>query len=154
MSVYLAAILIGLVAGLRTFTAPAAVSWAAYLGWLALDATPLWFLAFRFTPYILSVLAVAELVSDKLPQTPSRKEPMGFGARLVSGGLCGAALGAANGVLVAGLVAGVIGAVIGTFGGYEVRTRLAEAIGWDMPVALLEDVVAVAGAALILVALR
>jgi uncharacterized membrane protein len=109
MSVYLAAILIGLVAGLRTFTAPAAVSWAAYLGWLALDATPLWFLAFRFTPYILSVLAVAELVSDKLPQTPSRKEPMGFGARLVSGGLCGAALGAANGVLVAGLVAGVSG---------------------------------------------
>ncbi|MEX2296933.1 MAG: hypothetical protein WD715_05935 [Dongiaceae bacterium] len=29
--------LIGLIAGLRTMTAPAAVSWAAYLGWLPLD---------------------------------------------------------------------------------------------------------------------
>ena len=32
MIVLLLALLIGVVAGLRTFTAPAAVSWAAYLG--------------------------------------------------------------------------------------------------------------------------
>ena len=32
--IYLLALLIGVVAGLRAMTAPAAVSWAAYLGWL------------------------------------------------------------------------------------------------------------------------
>ena len=36
MHIYLLALLIGVVAGLRTMTAPAAVSWAAYLGWLPL----------------------------------------------------------------------------------------------------------------------
>jgi uncharacterized membrane protein len=41
------------------------------------------------------VLAVVELVADQLPQTPSRKAPMGFGARLVTGALCVAAIGAA-----------------------------------------------------------
>ena len=37
MSLYLVAFLIGLVAGLRTMTAPTAVSWAARLGWLSLQ---------------------------------------------------------------------------------------------------------------------
>jgi uncharacterized membrane protein len=35
------AIGIGIVAGLRAMTAPAAVSWAAHLGWLHLAGTPL-----------------------------------------------------------------------------------------------------------------
>ena len=39
MIVALLALLIGVVAGLRTFTAPAAVSWAAHLGWLPLGGT-------------------------------------------------------------------------------------------------------------------
>jgi uncharacterized membrane protein len=150
MPILLSAFLIGLVAGLRTFTAPAAVSWAAYLGQLALAATPLAFLSFAATPFVLTVLAVGELIYDKLPQARSRKEPHGFGGRLVGGGLCGAAIGATGDALVAGLVAGVIGAVIGTFAGYEARVRLAKAIGRDTPAALLEDAVTVGGAALIL----
>jgi uncharacterized membrane protein len=157
MSVYLPAILIGVVAGLRTFTAPAAVSWAAHLGSLPLQDTPLGFLGSTVTVAILTVLAIAELVADQLPNTPSRKQPGGFGARLVSGALCGAAIGMPGGALVgglvAGLLAGVIGAVIGTLGGYEARTRLANAIGRDLPAALVEDVVAVGGAALIMAAL-
>ncbi|WP_425993766.1 hypothetical protein [Caulobacter sp. DWR1-3-2b1] len=36
MSFYLLALLIGVVAGLRAMTAPAAISWAAHLGWLPL----------------------------------------------------------------------------------------------------------------------
>ena len=44
---FLAALLIGVVAGLRAFTAPAAVSLAAYLGWLPVAGTPLAFLASR-----------------------------------------------------------------------------------------------------------
>ena len=36
---------IGVVAGLRSLTAPAAVSWGAYLGWLNLQGSPLAFMA-------------------------------------------------------------------------------------------------------------
>jgi uncharacterized membrane protein len=153
MSVYVLTVLVGVVAGLRTFTAPAAVSWAASLGWLPLQDTPLAFLGLTITPYVITLLALGELVADKLPQTPSRKRPPGFIARLISGGVCGAAIGAASGAPLAGLLAGVIGAVIGTFGGYEARVALAKAFGRDLPAALLEDVVAVGGAALIVVAL-
>jgi uncharacterized membrane protein len=149
MSLYVMALLIGVIAGLRTFTAPTAVSWAAALGWLNLEDTALAFLAFRFTPYIFTVLALVELVVDLLPQTPSRKVPMQFGARIVSGGFCGAAIGMSGGVWIGGLVAGIIGAVLGTLGGAEFRSGLAKAFDRDWPAALIEDVVAIGGAFLI-----
>jgi len=78
MSIYLLAFLIGVITGLRSMTAPAAVSWAARLGWLHLENTGLAFLGYAATPYILSVLAVGELINDKLPKTPSRKAPPGL----------------------------------------------------------------------------
>jgi len=144
------AFLIGVIAGLRAMTAPAAVSWAARLGWLHLNGTALGFLGFAATPYILSLAALSELVNDKLPRTASRKSPPQFITRIVSGALCGAAFGAASQALIGGLVAGMAGAVAGTLGGYELRSRLVKAIGGkDLPIALLEDVIAVAGAFLI-----
>ena len=66
MSLYLLALLIGVVAGLRAMTAPAAVSWAAHLGWLPLQHTPIAFLGATVTPYILTVLAIGELITDQL----------------------------------------------------------------------------------------
>ncbi|WP_454813161.1 DUF4126 family protein [Labrys neptuniae] len=147
------AFLIGVVAGLRTFTAPAAVSWAAYLGWLPLDGTSLAFLGHPVTPYVFTVLALLEFVGDQLPSTPSRKVPMQFGARLISGAFSGAAIGLASGSWLAGLVAGLAGAVVGTLGGHEFRRRLALAFGRDLPAALIEDVVAVLGALLVVRAL-
>jgi uncharacterized membrane protein len=144
---YVLPFLIGAVAGLRSLTAPAAVSWAARLGWLPLGDTSLAFLGSAATPYILTVLAVGELVNDKLPRTPSRKAPAPFIARLVTGALCGAALGAAGHALLGGLVAGALGAVVGTLGGFELRSRLVSALGGkDLPVALLEDAVAIGSA--------
>jgi len=62
---------------------------------------------------------------------------------VVSGALCGAAIGANSGALALGLAAGVAGAVLGTLGGYEARRRLARAAGRDLPIALLEDFVAI-----------
>ncbi|WP_158808672.1 DUF4126 family protein [Beijerinckia sp. L45] len=150
---YILALSIGVIAGLRAMTAPAAISWAAQLGWLPLQDTVLAFLGFKYTPYIITVLAVVELVTDQLPSTPSRTVPMQFGARLVSGGLCGAAIGAPSGALVGGLVLGLVGAAIGTFGGAEARARLAAAFGKDRPAAIIEDIVAIGGAALIVLAL-
>lgn len=147
MSTYVLAFLIGVVAGLRSMTAPAGVSWAARLGWVHLENTWLAFLGAAITPYILSVLAIAELVNDKLPKTPSRKAPVPFAARIVSGALCGAALGAPGQALLGGLLAGAVGALVGTLGGYEVRTRAAKAIGGrDLPIALIEDAIAIGGA--------
>ncbi|WP_448951402.1 DUF4126 domain-containing protein [Labrys neptuniae] len=145
----LGAFLIGAVAGLRTFTAPAAVSWAAYLCWLRLDGPALDFLGYYLSAYFLTALAVLELVGDKLPSTPSRTLLMPFSARLVSGALCGAAIGIAGGSWLFGLVAGVIGAIVGTLGGHEVRRRLALALGRDLPAALIEDAVAIIGALVI-----
>jgi len=147
---FLPVFLIGVTAGLRSLTAPAVVSWAARIGWIDVSNTWLAFLGYAATPYVLSVLALAELVADKLPKTPSRKAPPGFAARLVTGALCGAALGAAAGSWLGGLIAGAIGSVAGTLGGYEFRVRLVNAIGGkDLPIALLEDLIAVGGALLI-----
>src|SRR5579864_2655394 len=111
MPPYVLAFLIGVIAGLRSLTAPALVSWAARLGWLKLENTWLAFLAYAAAPYILSVLAIVELIADKLPKTPSRKAPPGFAARLVTGALCGAAFGGTTGAMGPGLIAGGLGAV-------------------------------------------
>ena len=150
VSLFVWAFLIGVIAGLRALTPLAAVSWAARLGWLHLENTRLAFLGFAATPYIFSVLAIGELINDKLPKTPSRKAPPGFIARIITGSLCGAACGAASESLIGGLVAGAIGAAVGTLGGYEFRVRLVRAIGGkDLPIALLEDAIAIGGAFLI-----
>ena len=153
-TVLLLSLLIGVVAGLRAMAAPAAVSWAARLGRLNLEPTGLAFLGYAFTPWILTLLALGELVADQLPTTPSRKVPVQFGTRLVTGGLSGAAIGAGTGQLFGGLVAGVIGAVAGTLGGSAIRGQLAVAFGSDRPAALVEDAVAIGGALLIVMALR
>lgn len=154
MTIYLLALLIGVVAGLRAMTAPAMVSWAAHLGWLDLSGTWLSFLGSVWARWILTLLAILELVTDQLPSTPSRTVPVQFGARIVMGAISGAAIGAAGGALVGGLCAGIVGAVIGTLGGRAFRARLAAAFGSDRPAALIEDVVAIGGALLIGVALR
>jgi uncharacterized membrane protein len=152
--VYLFALIIGIVAGLRAMTAPAAVSWAAYVGWLDLRGTWLAFLGTVWAVALLTVLAIVELITDQLPTTPSRKIPIQFGARIATGALSGAAVGAGSGALVGGLIAGAIGAVIGTLGGSAFRARLAAAFGRDRPAAFIEDAVAICSALLVGVALR
>src|ERR1700704_6476732 len=93
MSWYIWAFLIGVIAGLRSMTAPAVVSWAARMGWLHLENTWLAFLGSSFTPYIFTVLAIGELIADKLPKTPSRKTAGPFVGHIVTGALSGGALG-------------------------------------------------------------
>lgn len=144
------AFVIGIVAGLRAMTAPAVVSWFARSGGLAVVSTPLAFMGFKYTPIIFTILAVGELINDKLPKTPSRKAPPSFIARIVSGALTGATIGAAGNSLLLGLVLGAIGAVAGTLGGAAARGKLAAAFGRDLPAALVEDVIAIAVAVLCL----
>ncbi len=128
-------------------TAPAVVSWAAHRRWLDLQHSPLAFLGSTAAAYVLTALAIAELVIDKLPKTPSRKTSGPLIGRLVLGGLSGAALCvAANQSPALGAALGGLGGVAGTFLGYELRTRLVKALKVpDSVIALLEDVVAVGG---------
>jgi uncharacterized membrane protein len=135
--------LIGVVTGLRSMTAPAAVSWAARLGWLHLADTPLAFLGFAATPYLLTLFAVGELIAEKLPKTPSRKAPGPFALRVIVGAMCGAAPDVPAGLVTGGLL-GALGGVAGTLGGYEFRMRLVKATGGkDFPIAILEDLIAI-----------
>jgi uncharacterized membrane protein len=150
MSFLLLALLIGIIAGLRSMTAPAVVSWAARLGWIHLNSSWLAFLGYSWTPWILTIAALGELVVDKLPSTPSRRMPPSFAFRIVSGSIAGAAIGVSHNSLLLGLVGGAIGAVIGTLGGAAARSTLAQTFGKDLPAALLEDAVAIIGAILIL----
>ena len=154
MTIYLLALLIGIVAGLRSMAAPAMVCWAVYLHWLDLSGTWLAFLGNVWARWILTAFALVELVTDQLPTTPSRTVPVQFGARIVTGTLSGAAIGAGGGALLGGLVAGIVGAVIGTLGGHAFRARLAAALGNDRPAAFIEDAAAIGGALLIGIALR
>jgi uncharacterized membrane protein len=150
---YALAFLIGIIAGFRTMTAPAAISWAAWLGRLALEGGWLAFLGYSWTPWIFTVLALGEFVGDQLPSTPSRTVPMQFGARLLSGAICGAAIAFPHQATIRGLVAGLCGAVVGTFGGHAFRTRLAASFKKDPPAAFIEDAVAIGGAWLIFLTL-
>jgi uncharacterized membrane protein len=147
MPAVLLAFLLGIVAGLRSMMPLAAVSWAAHWRWLNLESTPLSFLGASATPYIATLLAIGELINDKLPRTPSRKAPPAFIARVVVGAFCGTALTWTGSGPIAGGVAGAVGAVAGTLGGYEFRRRLVQATGGkDLPIALLEDAIAIGAA--------
>jgi len=101
------------------------------------------------TRYILSALAIGEIINDKLSQTASRKVPPQFIARIVTGSFSGAAIGASQHFMIGGLIAGALGAVAGTLGGSAFRGWLARTIGKDLPAALIEDVIAIVSALLI-----
>lgn len=142
----LLAFLIGLFAGLRSLTPPAAVAWAVYLGWLTLPGR-LSLIGSLPAVIILSLLAVTEIIFDKLPNTPNRTAPPGLIARIVTGGFTGACVslgGGQSAYVGAGL--GVIGGIVGCFGGYQVRTRLVKFLRQpDFNIALLEDLIAIGG---------
>jgi len=138
---------IGVVAGLRALTAPMVVSWAAWLKWLAVQHTWAAFLGSRATPFVLTALAIGELITDQLPTTPSRKAPGSFFFRIVTGAFSGAAIGVGAGQsTLAGLVFGALGAVAGTLAGYDARTGLVKSLKVpDAAIAVPEDLIAVAG---------
>ena len=125
------AFLIGVIAGMRTLMAPTAIAFAAVLGKLSLDGSWLSFFSWRFTPWIVTFLVLGELYTDKLASTPSRKVPIQFAGRLVSGGLCGAAIGFSLGSLWPGLALGFVGALVGTLAGSAARSRMAASFGND-----------------------
>jgi len=148
---FLLAVCIGIVAGLRALTGPAVICWMAHLGFLHLGGTRLAFMASIAAVILFTAFALGEIVNDKLPKTPPRTDPPAFGARILMSILGGSALAMASGgsVPICAVLA-IIGAVIGTYGGYFARTGVVKALhSSDLPIALLEDLVAIGGAILI-----
>ena len=151
MTLLLLCFLLGCLTGLRSLTPPAVVCWAAHLGWLHFAGTKLAFLGRPVTLIVFTLLALIELIADKLPKTPARTAPLGLIARIVFGCLGGVALAISTGgsLLVAAIV-GIAGAVVGTFAGYRIRRDLVSRGHLaDFAVAIAEDVIAVAGSLLI-----
>jgi uncharacterized membrane protein len=152
MFIILLAFGIGFVAGLRSMTAPAAVCWAAYLDLLRLEGSPLAFMGSVVAVGIFSVLALAELLADKVPLTPSRLRPGSLLGRIAAGALSGACIAVSSGQsLVAGAVPGGAAAVVGALAGYHARKNLVARLKVkDTGIALLEDGFTIGLACLIL----
>jgi uncharacterized membrane protein len=136
---------IGFVAGLRAFTAPMAVAWAAHLGWVNLSGSHLSFMSSPWAVGLFMVGALAEYVGDQLPSTPARTTAGPLITRIVMGLLTGACLGVAGGVSPwVGAFVAAVGAVAGAFGGYQTRTRLVRGLHVpDAAIAIPEDFIAI-----------
>lgn len=146
-SILVRAAALGVAAGMRSMAAPAAVS-----RHLALDdgggadGVLERLLGHPAAPWVLGLASLAEHVADKLPGTPNRTDPGPLGARIASGALSGAVVARREGESpAAGAVVGALAALAATFAAYELRHALTADAGLpDLPVALAEDVAAVA----------
>ena len=148
--ILLIAFLLGVIAGMRSLTPLAGVAWAGHSGRVSLAGHALSFLSGAAATWIVTLLALGELVADKLPKKPSRKTPVPFIGRIAVGAFCGATYGGMEDKAVLGAVAGIAGALVGTLGGAAFRTRLADAFGKDLPAAIIEDVMALGGCIVVL----
>lgn len=149
---FLLTFLLGSVDGLRSLTPPALVCWAAHFGWLHFAGTRLAFVHRRSTLIVFTALAVAELIADKLPNTPPRTASLGLSARLVLGGACGLAIAISAGMsLFFSAMLASIGALVGAFAGYYSRRFIVLKVHVpDFVVAMTEDMIAITGGLLIL----
>jgi uncharacterized membrane protein len=145
LSWLLAVPVLGMMTGLRTMTPMAVLCWFAYFGsdggHLPLGGTWAFWAAKRVSAIVFTVLALGELVGDKLPQTPNRTAAGPLLARIFFGGLVGAIAAAGmNGPAIEGILLGSFGALLGAFLGFEVRTRLVVRTGRpDWNIAAAED---------------
>lgn len=140
----LQSLLIGLVAGSRAMTPFAAVSDAARNGTLPADSgAPSW-LGHPVVSAGTKALAAGELWGDKLESAPDRIVPAGLLARLVTGGIAGAALAPRKQAL-AGAALGAAGAVIAAYVTFDLRMRALRRFG-QKPTGLVEDALTVGAA--------
>jgi uncharacterized membrane protein len=138
--------LLGVVTGFRTMTPFAVLCWFAYKGNLPVDDTWASWTGHLVTAVIFTVLAVGEVVADKMPWMPNRTAPGPLAARLLMGGLIGAIVATSlDGDIAEGIFLGVAGALLGSFGGFLVRRELVERQQFeDWQVAMTEDAITLA----------
>jgi len=126
-------------------TGPAIICWAVHLGWLQLDGSPLAFLHNPVSLVVFTLLALGELIADKLPFIPRRTMMGSLAVRVVFGAMCGFAVTLSVGsAWFPFCLAGGLGGLAGAFAGYHLRRWLTVGRGLpDLPIALLEDAIAI-----------
>ncbi|MBV8489982.1 MAG: hypothetical protein JO199_05565 [Candidatus Eremiobacteraeota bacterium] len=134
VTLFTAILLLGVISGLRAFTAPAVLRYFHGGGIWAV---------------VLAIAAVLEYAGDVYPKTPPRTQWPSLIVRLLSAGYCGWQLAATNGASVAaGVLLACIGAVAGAYGGVALRERVSAKIG-NVPAGLIESALALVAAILI-----
>jgi uncharacterized membrane protein len=137
-------LLLGVVTGMRSMTAIAALAWAVWLGLVPEQGWATW-IAHLAVVILFTICALGEYVVDTLPKTPRRTELRPALGRVVIGALVGAMAAVAIDEPVAGgIIFGAGGAIIGTWGGFFVRMTVARILRRDLPAALLESASAIA----------
>jgi uncharacterized membrane protein len=125
--VYVRAATLGFVTGLRSMTSFALLSWLKDDDSDPQDPVEA-FLDYPAVRLITALLALGELVGDKLPIIPSRLSPGPLFGRLVIGALAGMSIcHKARQPLAFGALLGAAGAGAGSFAGHYGRTTLAKA---------------------------
>lgn len=142
---------IGAVSGLRSMAGPAIVSEAASRNIVRLRKTPMAWLASDRAARVSAVLAVGEMIADKLPFTPDRTGAPMLAVRAAAGALCGYAIcgkGRSRSNGVAAALVGGLAALATSYAGLHYRKRLP-----SIAAALLEDAVAVGSGAAVIAAI-
>ena len=141
------ALVLGVVSGMRSMLAAAALSLSlSRHPELTPPISPVQWFTLPPLAVFLALLAVGELVGDKLPRTPNRTALGPFLARVVLGAITGAAfvqIGHVNAWF--GAASGGVGAITSTFGMFHARRYVGRITGIKDPWSgAMEDLVAIA----------
>jgi len=142
---------IGVVAGLRSMTAPAVTVLAVQQRWVASPGRRFTWMKNDKAVAGAWLAAAGEWVVDKLPATPNRTEPAGLAARFVTGASSAALLcGRDRKSAVQAALLGGVAAIGAAFAGYQLRSRLRRKLNVsDLPIAIAEDAIAIGGGMLL-----
>lgn len=141
---------LGVLAGMRTFSAPATASYIlSRRNSGALNNSPLNFMQRKTATAILALLAAAELAGDKNPSAPNRTGAGGLIGRTIAGALAGASIYKAAGhKALTGALIGGVAASAATFASFNARKQVVELTGYADPyIGAGEDLLVIAGAA-------
>ncbi|GGH06136.1 DUF4126 family protein [Mucilaginibacter phyllosphaerae] len=137
---------LGIIAGMRTFSAPAVIShvYSRHPS-KQIKGTSLNFMQTIPASKVFKVLGAGELVGDKMPFAPKRTAAGGLAGRFLSGALCGATVYKANHKqpVIGGLIGGAA-AIASAFGCMFLRIGLAKRSGLPDPViGAIEDAIVI-----------
>lgn len=127
---------VGALAGMRTASAPAITSHIlSHHHSKRLENSPLNFMQSKMVANTLKLLALSEIVVDKLPSTPNRIKPAGMAFRCLSGALAGASISkATGGKMVAGALIGATSALASTYISFILRKTTVKGTGVIDPI--------------------
>lgn len=144
------AVALGLMAGMRTFSAPAVFTHIySKHPKKGLHGSPLAFMQSSTASTVFKMLAAGELVGDKLPTAPNRTDLPGLTGRVLFGVLVGTSVyKAEGGNMIIGGILGGLSAAASTFGSYELRKATVERTEIPDPyIGAAEDLLVIGAAA-------